>query len=214
VDEPIAIQWLKRLVADHAWKSGEKPTPAARTQKETVGIVGSGPAGLTAAYDLVKSGYGVTVYETAPEAGGMLSRVIPEFKLPKASVEADIEYIKGLGVEIKTNTPVGQAVPLEALMKKHNAVILAIGSWTPANLKIPGSDLEGVYYALILMEELKKGKSIALGKRVVIIGGGNTAMDIARVAVRLGAKEVHVTCLESEKTLPAHPWEIEAATRE
>jgi NADPH-dependent glutamate synthase beta subunit-like oxidoreductase len=214
VDEPIAIQWLKRLVADHAWKSGEKPPPAARTQKETVGIVGSGPAGLTAAYDLVKSGYGVTVYEAAPEAGGMLSRVIPEFKLPKASVEADIEYIKGLGVEIKINTPVGQAVPLEALMKKHNAVILAIGSWTPANLKIPGSDLEGVYYALILMEELKKGKSIALGKRLVIIGGGNTAMDIARVAVRLGAKEVHVTCLESEKTLPAHPWEIEAATRE
>jgi len=214
VDEPIAIEGIKRLVADHAWKSGEKPTPVPRTQKETVGIVGSGPAGLTAAYDLVKKGYGVTVYEAASEAGGMLTRVIPEFKLPKASVQADIEYIKGLGVEIKTETPVGKAVSLDTLMEKHNAVILAIGSWVPAALKIPGSDLEGVYYALTLMEDLKRGKSIALGKRVVIIGGGNTAMDVARVAIRLGVKQVNVTCLESPKAIPAHPWEIENATRE
>lgn len=214
VDEPVAVQWLKRWIADHAWKSGEKTSPAPRTKKETVGIVGAGPAGLTAAYDLVKAGYGVTVYEAASEAGGMLSRVIPEFKLPKARVEADIGYIQGLGVEIKTNTKIGQEISLDDLMKKHDAVILAIGSWTPARLMIPGADLRGVYYALPLMEELKKGDSITLGKRVVVIGGGNTAMDIARAALRLGAKEVHITCLEGVKAMPAHSWEIEAATRE
>jgi anaerobic selenocysteine-containing dehydrogenase len=214
VDEPIAIESLKRLVADHIWKSKEKTPPVPRRHKETVGIVGSGPAGLTAAYDLVRNGYGVTVYEAASEAGGILSRVIPEFKLPKASVDGDIEYIKGLGVEIKTDTPIGKGLSLDSLMNKHDAVILAVGSWKPARLNIPGADLEGVDYALPLMEELKKGKPVTLGKRVVIIGGGNTAMDVARVAVRLGAQEVQVACLEAEKTMPALSWEIEAARRE
>ena len=214
VDEPIAIASIKRLVADHALKSRAKPTPAPRTRKETVGIVGSGPAGLTAAHDLVKAGYGVTVYEGAPEAGGMMTRVIPEFKLPKTSVQPDIEAIRELGVEIKTNSPVGKELPLESLFKKHDAVLLAIGSWTAGALKIPGAELEGVYYALSLLEEIKKGKPVALGKRVVVIGGGNTAMDAARAAARLGAKEVQVACLESKKAMPALPWEIENAVRE
>ena len=117
-------------------------------------------------------------------------------------------------MEIKTNTPVGKALTLESLFKKHNAVLIAIGSWTPAALKIPGADLEGVHYALPLLEDLKKGKPVSLGNRVVVIGGGNTAMDVARAALRLGAKEVHVTCLESRKAMPAHPWEIENAKRE
>jgi NADPH-dependent glutamate synthase beta subunit-like oxidoreductase len=107
VDEPIAIEWVKRLVADHARRSGKRPTPARRTQKETVAVIGSGPAGLPASHDLVKAGFGVTVYEAGSEARGMLTRLIPEFKLPKASIQADIEHIKGLGVEIKTNTPIG-----------------------------------------------------------------------------------------------------------
>ena len=214
VDEPIAIASIKRLVADQVLKSRAKPMPARRTQKETVGIVGSGPTGLTAAHDLAKAGYGVTVYECAPEAGGMMTRVIPEFKLPKSSVLPDIEAIQGLGVDIKTNTPVGKALPLESLLQKHNAVLLAIGSWTAGALKIPGAELEGVYYALPLLEEIKQVKPVALGERVVVIGGGNTAMDAARAAVRLGAKEVQVTCLESQKAMPALPWEIENAARE
>ena len=214
VDEPIAIASIKRMVADHVLKSRTKTMPARRTQKETVGIVGSGPTGLTAAHDLVKAGYGVTVYERAPEAGGMMTRVIPEFKLPKGSVQPDIEAIRDLGVEIKTNTPVGKTLPLGSLLKRHSAVLLAIGSWTAAALKIPGTELQGVYFALPLLEEIKKGKPVALGKRVVVIGGGNTAMDVARAAIRLGAKEVNITCLESRKTMPAHPWEIENALRE
>jgi anaerobic selenocysteine-containing dehydrogenase/thioredoxin reductase len=214
VDEPIAIEWIKRLVADYALKSGKKPTPVPRTQKETVAVVGAGPAGLTAAYDLARAGYGVTVYEAASEAGGMLTRVIPEFKLPKTSVQPDIEYIRGLGVEIKTNTPIGQGLTIKSLLKKHKAVLVAIGSWTPGALKIPGSDLEGVYYALPLLEEVKQGKQISLRGRVIVIGGGNTAMDVARASVRLGAKEVSVACLESLEAMPAHPWEMESAIRE
>ena len=214
VDEPIAIASIKRLVSEYALKARARPVPARRTQKETVGIVGSGPTGLTAAHDLGKAGYGVTVYEGAPEAGGMMTRVIPEFKLPKISVQPDIEAIRGLGVEIKTNTSVGKALPLESLLKEHNAVLLAIGSWTPGALKIRGAELEGVYYALPLLEDIKKGISVDLGDRVVVIGGGNTAIDAARAAIRLGAKEVNVACLESRKTMPAHPWEIENALRE
>jgi anaerobic selenocysteine-containing dehydrogenase/thioredoxin reductase len=214
VDEPIAIEWVKRLVADHALRSGEKPNPVRRTQKETVAVVGSGPAGLTASYDLVKAGFRVTVYEAASEAGGMLTRVIPEFKLPKGSVQADVERIKGLGVEIKTHTPVGQALTLDSLLKKHNAVLIAIGSSVPAALEIPGADLEGVHYALTLLEDLKKGQKVSLRGRVIVIGGGNTAMDVGRAALRLGAEEVYIACLETFETMPAHPWEIENAKRE
>ncbi len=214
VDEPIAIEWIKRLAADQAWKKGMKPLPVPQMQKETVGIVGSGPAGLTAAHDLARAGYRVTVYEAASEPGGMLSRVIPEFKLPRASVQADIENIKALGVEIKTNSPVGPSLKLEDLQKKHNAILLAVGSWTPSSLKVAGVGHEGVHYALALLEDIKRGKKVALQGQVVIVGGGNTAMDAARAAVRLGAKEVHVACLETLEKMPAHPWEIEGAIRE
>lgn len=214
VDESIAIQWVKRKVADYAWRKKEKSPPLLLTKNQTIGIVGSGPAGLTAAYDLIREGFGVVVYEAAAEPGGILSRVIPEFKLPKDSVEADIEYIKNLGVEIRTNVLLGQAISLDDLLKQHAAVILAIGSWQPTPLNIPGTELAGVHYALPLLANVKKGQSLSLGKKVLIIGGGNTAMDSARIARRLGAKEVNITCLEDKKTMPAHPWEIEAALRE
>jgi anaerobic selenocysteine-containing dehydrogenase/thioredoxin reductase len=214
VDEPIAIRSLKRFVADRAVRTGRKPTLVAFTRKETVGIIGGGPAGLTAAHDLVKAGYRVTVYEAGGEVGGMMTRMIPEFKLPKESVLPDIESIQGLGVEIKLNTPVGEGLTVEDLLARHKAVLISIGSWTPGALKIPGVDFKGVLYALRLLEDVKQGKKMSLGKRVVVIGGGNTAMDAARAAVRLGAEDVGVTCLESFAAMPAHPWEIESALRE
>ena len=214
VDEPIAIQWIKRLAADRGAGNRKKPAAVPRTRKEKVAIVGAGPAGLTAAHDLAKAGFGVTVYEAGEEAGGMLSRVIPEFKLPKASVEEDIDFIRALGVEIKTNTPVGADVSLDRLLKDYQAVLIATGSWEPFTLKIPGRNLEGIYHALPLLEDLKKGKRVSLAGKVIVIGGGNTAMDAARAAVRLGAEEVRVASLESRETMPALPWEIEAALRE
>ncbi|MFZ0451498.1 MAG: FAD-dependent oxidoreductase, partial [Desulfatiglandaceae bacterium] len=214
VDEEIAIKSIKRFVSDYALKSQVKPPPISCSKEEDIAIIGAGPAGLTAAHDLVKAGFGVTVYEAFSEAGGMLIRVIPEFKLPKVSVREDIEYLKALGVNIRTNTPVGRDLTIESLHKKYKAVLIAIGSWTPGTLKIPGSDLQGVYYALPFLEEIKDNGRISMADRAVVIGGGNTAMDAARSAVRLGAKEVHVACLESLKAMPADPEEIKNAIRE
>lgn len=214
VDEQVAIQWIKRYAADTALASSKMPAEAPRTRKEKVAIVGSGPAGLTAAHDLVTAGFGVTVFEAAEEAGGMLTRVIPDFKLAKEMAKRDIACIQALGVEIKTGSPVGEKVTLAGLLDSFNAVLVATGSWRALSLPIPGVNLEGVHYALPLLEDLKKGEKVSLPGRVVVIGGGNTAMDSARTALRLGAQEVHIACLECLEAMPAHAWEVEYAVRE
>jgi thiosulfate reductase/polysulfide reductase chain A len=214
VDESVGIMAVKRLVADYARRSGWGPTPVSRSQEETVAIIGAGPAGLTAAHDLVKEGFGVTVFEASSEPGGMLTGVIPEFKLPRETVQADVEYLEAMGVHIKTNTPVGRDLPIESLLKTHNAVLIAIGSWVPKPLEVSGSALQGVHYALTLLEDVKKGKKVCTSGRVLVIGGGNTAMDVARAAVRLGAKEVGVACAESLESMPADPWEHDKAIQE
>ena len=214
VDEPVAIQGIKRFAADRAAYASGKPVPIKRMRKETIGIVGSGPAGLTAAYDLVRAGYGVIVYEAAATAGGMLSRVIPEFKLPAAAVKADIQYLQDLGVIIQTGMEIGKDLTFDELRRRHETVLLAVGSWAPATLKIPGVDLKGVHHALPFLEDIRRGNGILLKGSVVVIGGGNTAMDAARAAVRQGAAEVQVACLECAEKMPALPWEIENARRE
>lgn len=216
VDSPIAIQWLKRLVVDYELSNGMKrPRPAKRTKEEKVAIIGSGPAGLTAAYDLVRQGYGVTVYEALPVAGGMLAAGIPEFILPREIVETEIDYIRDLGVQIRTNTAIGKNFTLDDLSRRgFSAILLATGAWRNPQLPIPGTDLGNIFYALPLLQKTKLGEKVMLRGKVAIIGGGDVAMDVARLALRLGAREVHVTCLESRKDLPAHSWEVEAAERE
>ena len=215
IDEPIAIQWLKRFVADYGLKNSKRPAPAKRTRKERVAVIGSGPAGLTAAYDLVRQGYGVSVFEASPVAGGMLSKGIPEFILPREIVEAEIDYIRALGVDIKTDTRIGDGLSIDELSKLgFNAFLLATGAQQSAQLKIKGIDLDNVHYGLPFLEKVKKGESVALRDKVVIIGGGGVAIDAARTAMRLGGKEVHVACLESRMDMPAFPWEIEVAERE
>jgi len=145
IDEPIAIQGVKRMIADHALGKEDRPVRCERTRKETIGIIGAGPAGLTAAHDLCKAGYGAVVYEAGPEAGGVLSRIIPDFKLSRQMVQADIDYIQALGVEIKTDTPVGEDGPVttDKLLNTHDAVLIATGCWQPLSVAIPGMDLEG-----------------------------------------------------------------------
>jgi NADPH-dependent glutamate synthase beta subunit-like oxidoreductase len=216
VDRPVAIQWLKRVVADYELDGDvEKPAPVERTKREKIAIIGSGPAGLTAAYDLVRQGYGVAVYEASPVAGGMLATGIPDFILPKEIVQAEINYIKDLGVEIKTNTAISRDLTLDDLPKQgFKAMLLATGAQKSAELPIPGTDLENVVYALPLLQQVKLGDKVVLRGKVAVIGGGNVAMDAARVAVRLGAKEVHVACLELRRGMPAFAWEIEAAERD
>ena len=215
VDEPIAIEWLKRFVADWGLKNGKKPAPVRRTKKEKVAVIGSGPAGLTAAYDLVRQGYGVSVYEASPIAGGMLTVGIPNFILPREIVEAEIDYIRALGVDIKTNICVGNGLSLDDLWKKGvNAILLASGAQKSVQLPIPDTEVENVYYALPLLRKVNMGERVAFGGRVVVIGGGNVAIDVARTALRLGADEVHIACLEARSDMPAFSWEIEAAEKE
>jgi len=213
VDSSVAIEWLKQFAAESG--NSSKPKPVKRKKEERVAIVGSGPAGLTAAYDLARKGYGVAVFEAAPEPGGMLSTAIPDFILSKEAVRADIDYIRGLGVRIHTNVSIGKDVSLEAL-KRHGfkAILIAVGTQKSVNLGIPGADLMGVSTALPFLKDAKLERIEAMRGKVWVVGGGGVAMDVARTALRLGADEVHVACLESRQDMPAYDWEIEAAERE
>ena len=215
IDEPIAIKWLKRAAADYAMEKQIKPKKIRRTGKEKLAIIGSGPAGLTAAYDLVRKGYGVTVYEASPVAGGWLTNGIPDFILPPKIAQADIQYIKDSGVDIKTNIKIGKDLTLNELKERgYNAILLATGAQKSAQLNIPGSNLKTILSALDILKKAKMGAALSFRGKVLVIGGGAVAMDAARTALRLGAQEVHTACLESRADMPAWQWEIEAAEKE
>jgi len=215
IDEPIAIRSLKRFVADYNALWGRKAEKFKVTKKEKVAIVGSGPAGLTAAYDLAGLGYKVTVYESSDKAGGWLTNGIPEFILPQKVAQADIEFIKDSGVDIRTGVTIGRDVTIADLKDKgYSAVLLAGGAQKSAGLNIPGSDLKNVLPALEVLKKARRKEGLMLHGRVLVIGGGAVAMDAARTAIRSGAKEVHTVCLEARLDMPAWPWEIEAAEKE
>jgi len=213
VDSPIAIEWLKRFAVDLG--KSEKPAPMPRRRERKVAIVGSGPAGLTAAHDLVKKEYAVTVFEASSLPGGVLTSSIPEFVLPLEAVLADIDYIRGLGVRIITNVLVGRDLsPADLRSSGYKAVLIATGLQKSAELKIPGAGLPGILRALPFLQEAKRGLITSLKGKVWVIGGGGVAIDAARTAVRLGAQEVHLACLESRENMPAFAWDIEAAEKE
>jgi len=213
LDQPIAIESLKRFVTDYV--DDELPSPLPQTRPDKVAIVGSGPAGLAAGYDLIRMGYGVTVYEALPVAGGMLATGIPPHRLPKEALKRDIDYIKALGVEIKTNSSLGQGLNLNDLTRQgYGAILLAIGAQQGQRLKIPGAELAGTLVATSFMRDFNLGKKVEVGNRVVVLGGGNVAIDCARTALRLGAGEVHVACLECREDMPATVSEIEHAEEE
>jgi NADPH-dependent glutamate synthase beta subunit-like oxidoreductase len=213
VDDPVAIEWLKRYAAD--WGDSEKPSPIKKkARRERVAIVGSGPAGLTAAHDLIKKGYGVTIFEAATP-GGILSSAIPSFILPLEAVQADIDYIQALGVRLHTNVRIGKDISLAGLRNQgFKAILLATGAQKSAELRVPGANLAGIFYALPFLKAAKREEQPPLSGTVWVIGGGAVAMDVARTALRLGAKEVHAACLESREDMPSYKWEIEAAEKE
>jgi len=193
----------------------EIPSSLPQTKPDRVAIVGSGPAGLAAAYDLIRMGYSVTIYEASPVAGGMLATGIPAHRLPKEALKRDIDYIKALGVQIETNTPLGQGLNLDNLARQgYGAILLAIGAQQGQRLEIPGADLEGALVATSFMRDFNLGEKAQVGKRVVVLGGGNVAIDCARTTLRLGAIEVHIACLECRKDMPAEVSEIEEAEEE
>jgi NADPH-dependent glutamate synthase beta subunit-like oxidoreductase len=218
VSEPIAICALKRAVVEHAgesiWKSYLQPQ---LDTGRTVAVVGAGPAGLTAAWFLRLKGHDVVVYDAEPQAGGWLRGGIPPYRLSPDAVDRDIEDIASLGIELQTGVEVGRDVSFENLRSGYDAVLVGIGARRGKRLFCKGVDLHGVQSGLELLEGLTAAVTEAspfAGEKVVVIGGGNVAIDVARTALRLGSDEVHVYCLEEREDMPAHGWEIEEAESE
>jgi heterodisulfide reductase subunit A len=217
VDKSIAIMELKRFVVDYVYARGlPRPIdPVPRTRPERVAVIGSGPAGLTAAQHLVKMGYGVTVFEALPVAGGMMRTGIPEHRLPKGILQRDIDDILALGVELRLNSPIRD--PMELLKAhggKYDAVYLATGVSRATSLGIEGEDLEGVLSAVPFLRQVNLGRRVQIGKRVAIVGGGITAVDAATTALRMGAEEVSLVYRRSRGEIPAYPWELKEAEAE
>jgi len=221
--EAVGIGRLERFVADwHNENSKEKPVPVP-SNSHKVAVVGSGPAGLTCAGDLAKMGYDVTVFEALHVAGGVLVYGIPEFRLPKAIVQKEVENLKALGVKIQTNMVIGRVITIEELKEEYgfDAVFIGSGAGLPKFMNIPGESLKGVYSAneFLTRSNLMKAyredsrTPIQRGKCVAVVGGGNVAMDAARTAKRLGA-EVHIVYRRGEEELPARREEIEHAKEE
>jgi heterodisulfide reductase subunit A-like polyferredoxin len=213
LDEPIAICDLKRFVADRV--ESELPTKREGERPEEVAIIGSGPAGLSAAYYLSLEGYGVTIFERLPAPGGMLRTGIPEYRLPRDILDKEIEQIKNLGVEIKTNTPVGEDISIEDLFSQgFKAIFIASGAYRDLRLNIAGEDSEGVIPGVVFLGRINSGQGGPVGGRTAVIGGGNVAIDAARSALRVGAKEVTILYRRSRQEMPASDEEIEEALSE
>lgn len=210
-DEPVAICALKRFAYD-AGVALDDPEPIPVQWEERVAVVGAGPAGLTAAYELTRQGYAVTVFDALPEAGGMLAVGIPAYRLPRDVLNHEVEYICALGAELRLNTPVGRdgGPSLEDLREEYDAVFLAVGAHGSRQLGVPGEELEGVLHAAPFLRQLNLGQHVQVGKRVAVIGGGNAAVDAARSALRLGA-QVQLVYRRSRVEMPAIASEVEAA---
>ncbi len=215
IGEPIAIRDLKRFVTDYGMEKGYRPTfkPAPKKDKK-VAIIGSGPAGLMAGWKLAQLGYEVTIFEAAPVAGGMLAWAIPEYRLPKDTLNAEIENIRELGVKIKTNVCIGKDITINEIFQQgYKAIFIAAGAASNLKLGIPGEDVDGVIDPIQFLKKYNLEKEAKIGRKVAVVGGGNTAIDAARAAWRLGA-DVTILYRRTRPEMPANKEDIEAAQEE
>jgi len=212
IDQPLAIASLKRFVSDQ-FDLEKLEIPQIKRNNKRVAIVGSGPAGLTAAHDLAFLGYDVTIFEALPEPGGMLRVGIPDYRLPKDILRKEIGYIERFGVQIKTNIKVGEQIRFDELRKSYKSIFIATGAHEDLKLKVPGEQTLGVIYGLDFLRTINMGGKVNVGKKVVVIGGGNTAIDAARVSLRLGSK-VTIIYRRSRAEMTANSAELEAAEAE
>ena len=221
VDNPVAIDEIKKFIAEQELNEKDRFIPDRRTKRlstedyeEKMAVIGSGPAGLSCAFYLRNMGYPVTVFEKDEKVGGMLTLGIPSFRLPKNIIESEIEVLRIMGVEFKTGVEIGKDLTIDDLRKDgYKAFFLGIGAQKSSKLGIPGDDLEGVYGGIEFMKAVNLGKKVKVGKSVVVVGGGNVAMDVARTAVRLGS-DVTVAYRRKEEDMPADKAEVAQAKEE
>ena len=214
VEEAISISYLKYFAADNVIAQGGYLPPKAASTGKRVGIIGGGPGGLTAAYYLSLQGHRVTIVDAMPKMGGMLRYGIPEYRLPKKVLDAEIDEIASLGVAMKNNYRIGVDATVEEFKSQYDAVVVAIGAWSSMPVGCPGEELEGVMGGIEFLQKVAQGQPVDIGDKVAVVGGGNTAMDACRTAVRLGAKEVYVVYRRTEKEMPAEQLEIDEAREE
>ncbi|MCD4761114.1 FAD-dependent oxidoreductase [bacterium] len=215
-DKPVAINYLKRFVADWEMDLGYRlHVPVAPDTGKKVAIIGGGPGGLSAAYFLKRLGHEVAIYEKLPALGGMLRYGIPEYRLPKKALDWEIEGILSLGITATTGVEFGKDISVDSLMAEgFDALFIAVGAWNEHALKVEGHDLEGVCSGIDFLGKYHDGEGAPIGDKVIVIGGGNTAIDAARSSLRLGAKEVSIVYRRSRDEMPANPVEIVAAEEE
>jgi NADPH-dependent glutamate synthase beta subunit-like oxidoreductase len=203
---------LKRFITDNAERPKGEPLPT--TRKEKIAVIGAGPSGLTAALELRKRGYPVTVFEELPEAGGMLRWGIPAYRLPREELDREIKEIIDTGIDLRTNVKIGRDLSLKSIEKEFDMIYLAVGDHKSLPLNIPGEEAEGVIGAVEFLRAYHLGQEVKVGKHVAVIGGGNSAIDAARTALRLGAKKATLYYRRERKDMPAQEWEIKAAEEE
>ena len=213
LDEPVAIRQLKMFVADQV-NIDELPLPAIAKTGKKVAVIGAGPAGLAAANDLALQGHQVTVFEAQPEPGGMLRYGIPEYRLPRETLRKEIDYIRKMGVEIRTGAQVGKDISVARIRQEYAATFIAVGAQTGMNLEVDGAELPGVVDGIKFLQAVNVGGNVQVGRKVAVVGGGNTAIDCARTAKRLGGEEITMVYRRSRTEMPAAKEEIESLEQE
>ncbi|MFP4016603.1 MAG: FAD-dependent oxidoreductase [Halanaerobiales bacterium] len=212
-DDALSVKNLKRFAADNGDKGDWLPEMKAKSGKK-VAVVGAGPAGAQAAFELRKEGHDVVIFEALPVVGGMLRVGIPEYRLPEKVIEYEYSILEKMGVEIKLNTRIGEDFSFDQIKGDFDAVFMAIGAHKSIMIPLEGKELEGIIPGADFLREVSLTGEYKLGKKVAVIGGGNVAMDVARSAWRVGAEEIELYCLESREEMPAHSWEIKDAEEE